>query len=303
MPEHKIKTIIIMGPTASGKTTLAVNLARSFNGEIISADSRQIFKKMDIGTGKDLDEYGDIQYHLIDILNPGEEFSVSKFIEAAHVSLSTIHNRKKFPIICGGTGHYIKALIEDYHSFKNNSDLEFTRNLEKLSRQELYLKLKKNGLWKNHHWQTDSKRRMARAIERHLIKANQPSKCYEFKKHYRPKIFYKAIERDRLKHKILHRLQQRINQGLIQEVEGLLADGIPFDRLQRYGLEYKWVSRYLYHQMSYDEMFQKLFVEICRYAKRQMTFIRYLKKAGHKIHPIEDESKFHSAVEDWIKND
>lgn len=155
-----------MGPTASGKTGLAVQLARQLNGEIISADSRQVFTGMDIGSGKDLAEYQEIPYHLIDIRSAGADFSVSDFQEAALQALEQITCRNALPIICGGTGHYIKALLEDYAFASSGTNLKYTESLEKLDREELYAMLHELGLWTSHHWESDSKRRMARTIEK-----------------------------------------------------------------------------------------------------------------------------------------
>ncbi len=282
----KIKVVIILGPTASGKTELAVQLAQKTGGEIISADSRQVFKGMDIGSGKDLSEYGSVPYHLIDIRPAGGEYSVSDFQKDAFQALSDISARNHFPIICGGTGHYVKSLLDDYIFANEGTDLPYTQALESLTREELYKRIKSLGLWDLHHWESDSRRRMARAIEKQagLSKDSRPDPM--FNDIYQPLCYYIDTDRKTLIVRIKNRLESRLKSGLVEEVDSLLAEGVSPQRMERYGLEYRWVSRYLRGGIDYDEMFQKLEVEIRRYAKRQMTFIRYLQKKGHRIEPI-----------------
>jgi len=300
MHKTKQKIIIIIGPTASGKTNIAVQLAHKIHGEIISADSRQVFKGMDIGSGKDLDEYGSIKYHLIDIREAGAEFSVSDFQKHTLQSLHDITSKAKIPIICGGTGFYIKALIEDYQFDKPPSDKTITDPLEKLDRSKLYQMLESLGLWHQHHWESDSKRRIARAIESHLAPAMPVDSKHTFADTYQARIYYKQVDRNDLKSKIIKRLDNRLKQGLIKEVESLLNRNISLERLERYGLEYKWIARYLNNMITYDEMFSKLTVDICRYAKRQMTFIRYLAKQGHLLIPITEGADFFEEIGNWL---
>jgi len=296
MSHYKTKVLIILGPTASGKTALAVKLAEMVEGEIISADSRQVFRGMDIGSGKDLVEYGNTPYHLIDIRPAGGEYSVSDFQHDAHLALSDIRSRKRVPIICGGTGHYIKSLLDDYTFEHNRSDLTITHSLERLTREALYGEIQSLGLWEDHHWESDSRRRMARAIEKHTHSQPATPPSPKFNELYHPLTFYVETERDILISRIESRLGDRLQSGLIAEVEVLIEEGISHQRLERYGLEYKWVSLYLRGELDYHEMFQKLAVEIRRYAKRQMTFIRYLQKTGHPIEPITDPTSFFNRV-------
>ncbi|PCI28273.1 MAG: tRNA (adenosine(37)-N6)-dimethylallyltransferase MiaA [SAR324 cluster bacterium] len=295
------KIIIITGPTASGKTKLAIRLAQKVGGEIISADSRQVYRGMDIGTGKDLQEYGNIKYHLIDILKAGEEFSVSKFQAEALKVLGRIRKRGAVPIICGGTGHYLKALIEDYSFEEPETDLQYTLDLEDKSREELYEELKQLQLWEQHHWEDDSKRRIARAIEKAKIPTKKQESQIRFQEHYLPQIYYTAPERSLLRRKIKKRLIERLEEGMVQEVENLLQQGIPYERLERYGLEYKWVSRYVHKQIASDHMIEKLHTEICRFAKRQVTFIRYLEKNGHSMIPITSMDTFLEEATLWLE--
>ena len=286
--------IIITGPTATGKTALAVQLAHEYNGEIVSADSRQVYRRMDIGTGKDLDEYGEIPYHLIDILEPEAEFSVSDFQGMAIKCITAINNLQKLPIICGGTGHYIKALIENYQFTTPKTDLEATKQLEEKDREFLYQKLKDLRIWDRHHWEKDSKRRMVRAIEKAMQapKENQISRD----KSFNYTVFYTHLDRQIIRERIQIRLDQRLAEGMVDEVQALLKSGVSKNRLERFGLEYKWILFYLTGKLSYQEMRGKLYTEICRFAKRQMTFIRYLEKSGHHLIPIQNYKDFELAI-------
>lgn len=285
--------IIITGPTATGKTSLAVGLAKQYSGEIVSADSRQVFRRMNIGTGKDLDEYDEVPYHLIDILEPDAEFSVSDFQKLATRDIKKIISRNKLPIVCGGTGHYIKALIENYQFKAPKTDLKSTGHLEKKDRGFLYQKIKDLGLWKNHHWEKDSKRRMVRAIEKTLVKSgeNDSSQTAAFKY----TVFYTHLDRQIIRDRIKVRLDQRFTEGMVEEVQALLASGISENRLERFGLEYKWILYFLTKKLTYDAMQEKLYTEICRFAKRQMTFIRYLEKSGHQLIPIQNYQELEDA--------
>ncbi len=296
---HNNKIIIITGPTASGKTSLAVQLSMAIKGEIISADSRQVFRKMDIGTGKDLDEYGDIPYHLIDILDPSEEFSVAEFQRLTLKAINEIHSRRKFPIICGGTGHYIKALIENYQFRHASSDRYQAGTLERLSRQELYDLLEQNGLGKTRHWEKDSRRRMARAIEKARIGKKKSSDLLRLY-HFPTRIYFTYIDRALLRKRIKVRLKERLERGMIEEVSNFISSGIDNKRLERFGLEYKWVLFYLKGDINYKTMEERLYVDICRFSKRQVTFLRYLEKSGHELIPVQSYTKLLNDVKQWL---
>ncbi len=300
---HKAKIIIILGPTASGKTALAVKLAKNISGEIISADSRQVFKDMDIGSGKDLSEYQGIPHHLIDIREAGESYSVSEFQQDAHAALQDIAGRHAVPIICGGTGFYIKSLLDDYRFTAQKTNLEFTENLESLSRTSLYDKLKSLGLWGSHHWESESRRRMARAIEKKTLPQTYELPELSFSEMYAPRCFYIQVERKALIARIELRLKQRLQSGMVDEVQRLLDSGISHAQLERYGLEYRWISYFLRGEVPYQDMFQKLVVEIRRYSKRQMTFIRYLQKNGHLLTPVTDFTDFLAGVMSWLSEE
>lgn len=296
----KKPVIIITGPTASGKTRFAVQLAKAIDGEIISADSRQIFRDMDLGTGKDLDEYEGVPYHLIDILEAGEEFSVSEYQTLALQALESIHSRGKVPVICGGTGYYLKALIEDYQFDSPATDLEYTLSLEQKSYEELYERLKELNLEEQHDWASDSKRRMARAIEKAERETKNLSGEHAFSDCYQSRIYYTHPERPLIRKKIRVRLEQRLNTGMIEEVLALNSNGVSWDRLDRYGLEYKWVGKYLREEINRKEMTEKLHTEICRFAKRQMTFIRYLQKSGHPMIAFQTTQFLVQDVKHWL---
>lgn len=296
------KVIILIGPTASGKTKLAVRLADSINGEIISADSRQVFRGMDIGSGKDLADYGTIPYHLIDIREPGESFSVSDFQIEARRALEDIISRKKVPIICGGTMYYVKALIEDYRFTDPKSSIPYTHQLESLDRNTLYDMIKARGLWDTHHWENDSRRRMARAIEKW---DNNDSKKHSsvppFSSSYAFRIFYTSVDRQDLRGRIRTRLTQRLEEGLIEEVQSLLTEKVRAEQLDRYGLEYRWVTKLLTGKIELSEMTDRLSTEIARFAKRQMTFIRFLEKQGHRLIPVSSFSDLREHLQDWFE--
>ena len=293
------KVFVITGPTASGKTAFAVRMAKEIGAEIISADSRQVFRFMDIGTGKDLKEYGTVPYHLIDIRYPNEEFSVSDFRQYALQAIRNIHQKGKFPIICGGTGHYIKALIENYAFDHASTNRQFTSQLETMSRDELYTLLKKHALWDKHQWTRDSKRRMARAIEKmQTPKKSEPNISRRY--NYPTRIYHTFLDREQLTQRIRQRLQKRLRQGMIEEISNLLKKKIDKKRLERFGLEYKWILYYLKGELSYGEMEEKLYVEICRFSKRQSTFLRYLAKSGHQLIPIRSYKELRSDAMHWI---
>lgn len=300
MKNDKTKVIIVMGPTASGKTKLSVRLAKAVNGEIVSADSRQVYKGMNIGSGKDLEEYSDVTHYLIDIREAGDEFSVSHFQREALISLEIISAKKKVPIICGGSGHYTKALIEDYDFSFQATNKTYTEYLESLPKEHLYAKLKSFGLWHDHHWKFDSKRRISRTIEKHFPHQKTASPSTKFNDLYIPRIYYTSIDRACLKNLIATRLKQRLDRGLITEVKNLKNKGLSSTQLEGYGMEYKWISRYLDNQVSHAEMVRKLNIDISRFAKRQMTFLRYMQKKGHRLHVIKDFESFLHDVLSWL---
>jgi tRNA dimethylallyltransferase len=279
MDQHNL--IIILGATASGKTKLAVQVADMLNGEIISADSRQIFKRMDIGTGKDLQEYQindkTIPYHLIDILEPGERYHVDAFKNDFYNAFETITALNKIPILCGGTGMYIHSLLQNqtFTAIPVNEQLRDQLNL--LSKEELILKLQVDKHQDLGNVDLSAKKRLIRALEiSDFLKHNQLEVIDRPK--LKPIIFglKNAVETTRAK--ILARLNQRFDEGLIEEVERLIKEGISKEILVFYGLEYKFIVNYLDGLFTFDELKLKLGIAICQYAKRQNTFFRKMEK-------------------------
>ena len=284
------KLIVILGPTASGKTRLAVNLASKYSGEIISADSRQIYKGMDIGTGKDLNEYhinnDNIPYHLINIINPQQDYSVFKFKQDCNTALYTIESKNKIPILCGGTGLYIESILLDYKMPKTKPNLNLRKKLDNKSLDQLknkLLLLDRNSFNEEYHI---SKRRMIRSIE--IIKDKNNIAMKQEGKNILDKSIVLGINMERpvILSKIKERLHERLEEGMIEEVQLLLNSGISYERLAYFGLEYKFVGKYLSKNINYDEMKQLLNNAINKFSKRQMTFFRRMEKRGIKIHWI-----------------
>ncbi|MGE9616375.1 MAG: tRNA (adenosine(37)-N6)-dimethylallyltransferase MiaA [Solitalea-like symbiont of Acarus siro] len=282
----KQPVIVLTGPTASGKTKLAANLANLINAEIISADSRQIFIGMDIGTGKDLSDYNInnniIKTHLIDIKQIGEDFSVWEFQETAEKILSNINN-DKYSIICGGTAFYIKALIKNYEYTQIPPNKELRSLLEYKSINELITIFNKTKSIYTNLADTSTKRRLIRSIEiaqflsyKNNIKINDINKKHTFK------VFAINVDKETRRKLILERLNFRLGTGLIEEVAYLLKTN-SHNTIINYGLEYKYISLYLLGKINHKEMHEQLYIQICRYAKRQMTFLRHLEKSSIKI--------------------
>ncbi len=275
--------LVILGPTASGKTRLAVAAARALNGEIISADSRQVFRRMDIGTGKDLEEYGEIPYHLIDILEPGEEFSVFDFQRHFTEAFNLVTSRGRLPVLAGGTGLYLDSVLRGYRMVTAPENPELRRELEELSLDQLRERLL--ALVPEQHNTTDllEKERLVRAIEIALHQEGRGSAEVIDLPELRPLVFGIRIEREIVRRRITERLKSRLSGGMIDEVRRLLADGVPIARLESYGLEYRFVSRYLSGEMNRNDMFQKLNSAIHDFAKRQDSWFRKMEKHGVEI--------------------
>ncbi|MCL2683173.1 MAG: tRNA (adenosine(37)-N6)-dimethylallyltransferase MiaA [Bacteroidales bacterium] len=280
--------ITILGPTACGKTHYATRLAAKIDGEIISADSRQVFRNMDIGTGKDLSEYvvdGKlIPYHLIDIRNPGEEYSVFDFVSDFHNAYNTIVSRRKTPILCGGTGLYLSAILQHYEFSKVPVYRDFHEEMNAFEHADLITRLQ---VLKSVHNTTDfkTKQRTIRALEIALYEKNQPVSNF-------PKIEYETVfaifpPRNVVRHRITQRLKTRLNTGLIEEVESLIQQGVPTERLLSYGLEYKFVTQYLLGNISKDELLKHLNIAIHQFSKRQMTWFRKMQREGVEMTIVE----------------
>lgn len=282
-PRPDINLITILGPTACGKTRLAVSAARCLNGEIISADSRQVFRGMDLGTGKDLDEYGDVPYHLIDILDPGAEFSVFDFQRHFCAAFADITTRGHLPLLVGGTGLYLDAVLRGYRLVEVPENAELRAELIDLPLEALQQRLL--ALAPEQHNTTDllHRERLVRAIEIASFKQRGgEAKTVELPP-LRPLVFGVRIEREVLRRRITERLKARLQGGMIEEVQRLLAAGVPPERLDDYGLEYRFVSRYLRGELNRNDMVQKLNAAIHDFAKRQETWFRRMEKHGVSI--------------------
>ena len=283
--KYMFDLITILGPTASGKTSLAVALAADLNTEIISADSRQIYKRMDIGTGKDLEEYKyedkEIPYHLIDICEPGYKYNLYEYQRDFNVVFQDLRTREKFPILCGGTGLYIETVLKGYSMPQVPENKELREKLKDKTLTELTSILK---TYKTLHNTTDvdSCKRAVRAIEiAEFYRNQQPEERKN--KPLNSFIVGVDIEREARRRKISERLQMRLNSGMVDEVRALLKEGISPDDLIYYGLEYKYLTEYLIGRLSYVEMVSKLEIAIHQFAKRQMTWFRGMERRGFSI--------------------
>jgi len=284
MVHHNL--IIILGATASGKTKLAVSIADVLNGEIISADSRQVFKRMDIGTGKDLQEYHingkNIPYHLIDILAPGERYHVDAFKNDFYQAFESITQKNKIPILCGGTGMYIHSLLQNQTFTAIPVNQQFRDQLNLLSKEELILKLQHDKNQGTNHVDLSSKKRLIRALEVADYLKVHTLEVVE-RPEVKPIIFGLKNVVEITRAKILARLDQRFKAGLIEEVEQLIKEGISKEMLVFYGLEYKFIVNYLDGLFTFDELKLRLGIAICQYAKRQNTFFRKMEKDNVEI--------------------
>ncbi len=289
--------ITILGPTATGKTKLAVQVSQKYGGEIVSADSRQVYRGMDIGTGKDLSEYiveGEkIPYHMIDIVDPGYEYNVFKYQQKAITIIKDIQSRARKVILCGGSGMYIDALLKGYKLFPVPENPPLREKLSSLSDEELSLILQK---YRSLHNKTDieTKERAIRAIEIEEYYSGHPE-LQETSTALPSVIFGLCGDRDVIRNKITSRLRERLASGMIEEVRKLLEAGVDAEQLIRYGLEYKYITLFLLKEIGYDDMFQKLNIAIHQFSKRQMTWFRKMERDGFLIHWIDiafpDEKK------------
>lgn len=276
--------LIILGPTASGKTSLAVSLAAELNGEIISADSRQVYRHMDIGTGKDLNSYGSIPYHLIDIAEPGERYQADRFRQDFFTAYDDIISRGKLPILCGGTGSYIQSILQYSRYAQIPKDPALQAELALRSKEQLISDIQQLDIPADYKIDFHNHKRLVRALEIILyIKQNIPVLNPQriIQHYYAIGINPPLIKRREAIHQ---RLLQRLEQGLITEVQNLLLLGLSHEDLDYYGLEYRYVSLHLQGTLSYNAMVEKLTTEIQRYAKRQMTYFRKMEKDSIAIH-------------------
>lgn len=298
------KMITILGPTASGKTHLATALAAEIGAEIISGDSRQVYKNMDIGTGKDLCDYTiagkKIPYHLIDIVEPGTKYNVYEYQHDFFEVYEENCRRGINSILCGGSGLYIEAVLKGYELMPVPQNAELRAKLEGKSLNELtdmLIKLKSQNDSNMHNTtDVDTAQRAIRAIEIEEYYKHTPVSARQFPK-LDSLIIGVNLDREERRKKITNRLKQRLENGMIDEIQGLLDSGIPAENLIYYGLEYKFVTEYLIGKKTYNEMFEKLEIAIHQFSKRQMTWFRGMERRGFEIHwidamnPIEENIK------------
>ena len=281
----KYDLISIIGPTASGKTALAVEVARAMKGEILSADSRQVYRGMDIGTGKDIAEYGSggtrVPYHLIDIVDAGEKYNLFEFQRDFLAAYSDIVSRGALPVMCGGSGLYVESVLKGYRLIPVPENCELRARLEGKSMEELMTIL---ATYKKLHNTTDvdTKKRAIRAIEIEEHYARTPAHEREFPL-LNSLIVGVDVDRDVRRERISRRLRARIDEGLVDEVRALLEGGLSPEQLIYYGLEYKYVTLYLTGALGLDDMIKNLETAIHQFAKRQMTWFRGMERRGLKI--------------------
>ncbi len=308
------KIIAIVGTNASGKTGLGVKLAAKFNGEIVSADSRQVYQGLDVGTGKDLNEYQvgkkRIFYHLIDVVGPKEDFSLAKYQKLAYQAIDDILARSKLPIIVGGTGLYAQAIIDGYNLSATKPDKKLRQELEKLDVDKLFKKLrelKPDFAEKLNGSDKKNKRRLIRYIEicktRMTADLDTNNRGFgEQLKRYNALVIGLTWSRETLHKKIQKRLIDRLEKkDMIREVEDLHKAGVSWQRLEDFGLEYKFIALYLQEKLDYDEMVEQLFIAIKKFAKRQMTWFRRWEKQGIKIYWIKNRGEAEKLVKEFLK--
>ncbi len=301
--EHN-RMITILGPTASGKTSIAAALAGRIGGEIISADSRQVYRRMDIGTGKDLDDYDvggkHIPYHLIDIAEPGYKYNLFEYQRDFHTAYDDITSRGRTPVLCGGTGLYIEAVLNGYalSPVPQNQELRDSLSAKSLDELTAMLKALKEQTGSNMHNRSDvdTVQRAIRAIEIETYNLQHPTPEREM-----PGISSLVIgvdvDRETRRRRISDRLEARLHEGMIDEVKGLLAEGVSAESLMYYGLEYKFVTESVTGKTTYNDMLSRLEIAIHQFAKRQMTWFRGMERRGIHINWIDASLPMDDKVE------
>ena len=305
--KKQLKLIVITGPTATGKTSLAAQLAYDIDSEIISADSRQVYKGMDIGTGKDLNEYvmnnKSINYHLIDILDPMKDYSVYDFQKDFYEAYNDIQSKNKIPILCGGTGLYVESTLLKYDlSSKPPPNRELRIKLERLDKEELLEQINLITTPKDReNILLETRKQIIRNIE--VIKSEARDSGFKLQPmNDSALVFGLKVETQQLRKKIKRRLIERIDEGMIDEVEKLINDGLPPERLNYFGLEYKFIGKFLKSELTKDEFISGLTTSIRKFAKRQRTWFRRMEKRGVKINWIEPNNyaKLKDIVAEYI---
>ncbi len=299
--------LVITGPTATGKTKLAVHLARRFGGEIISADSRQVYRHMDLGTGKDLDEYGDgadrVPCHLLDVVDPQEDFHLKKFIELALAAMDGIRSRNRLPVIAGGTPLYVNALIRGYDLPGGEPDPQLREELQSLSHEQLMARLQAVAtpeFLKRVDITQD--KRIIRAIEIALSPQAEPIHAEPLDN---PLVIAPYYPRKTVRERIEIRLDERLKLGLVEEVRMLHQNGVSWEKLDWFGLEYRYVSRYLKNELTFDQMRTELLAKIRHFCKSQDIWFRKMEREGIAIHwlPEGDTATAESLVARWLAHE
>lgn len=281
----------IVGPTASGKTRIAAIVAHALGAEIVSADSRHVYRGMTIGTGKDYADYivegSSVPVHLIDIVDAGYAYNVYEYKRDAIAALHDIYSRHKLAIVCGGTGLYAEALLKNYSLADVPEDAEFRKSCETRSYTDLVAEL---SSYKSLHNTTDidSKKRLIRALEIARYEQHNKLQYSEHDMFYSPLVIGIMVDRTIRRERIAKRLHLRLQEGLIEEIEALLRSGLSASQLIYYGLEYKFVTQYVIGELDKNQMIELLYIAICQFAKRQMTWYRGMERRGTTINWVEE---------------
>lgn len=302
MPAILPNLLVILGPTASGKTRLGVEAARALNGEIVSADSRQVYRGLDIGSGKDLAEYQEIPYHLIDIVEPGYEFSLFDFVRCFGEAFAAIRRRNRLPVLVGGTGLYLDALLRGYRLVEVPENPALRRQLADASLTELQDRLQQ--LRQDLHNSTDltDRERVIRAIEIAEGESRPEAEPIQLPQ-LSARVYGTRWPREVLRQRITARLKARLQEGLIEEVAALHEQGVSWQTLEFYGLEYRFVAQFLQDRLSRNDLFQKLNSAIHQFAKRQETWFRRMQKQGVDIHWLDGAAEpLPTLLDDWHRS-
>jgi len=303
---NKPKVLVILGPTASGKTSLGVKLARKFSGEIISADSRQVYRGMDIGTGKDLGEYGrgfqKVPYHLIDVVDPADKFDLAQYQKLAFQAIAKVLKKKKLPIIVGGSGLYLQALVDNYQLSTVRPNEAKRKKWEKLTAEQLFEKIKKlkpKFAQRINNSDRHNKRRLIRYLE--IIKQGNIEATGKQESPYNFLIIGLTWPDQVLRQRSVVRLLDRLEkEGLIDEVHRLHQRGISWERLISFGLEYRFVSEHLQGKLTYNQLVDKLGIALYRFAKRQKTWFRRWEKQGARIKWVKNQLVAEKEIKKWL---
>jgi len=298
LPATSSPLITLLGPTASGKTKLAVALAERFGGEILSADSRQVYRGMDIGTGKDLEEYAQIPHHLIDIIDPGDEYNLFEFVKDFSAQYQVVRQHQHLPFLVGGTGMYLDAILNRYKLSIAKTNTEERTQLEALTTTELYEELMRLVPQQHNSTDTLDRSRLIRAIE---VARSQKSKQATLElPPLKMLTLGIAMPREKTRQRITQRLKARLKEGMLEEVQALYDQGLSWEQLDFYGLEYRFIAQHLKGELSFNDMFQKLNSAIHQFAKQQDKWFRKIERKGHPITWLEPDSAMPQKAETHI---